>query len=87
MSAPTLHPNAPQMLVIPPRTDPTRAYRAVMGAANPDEVSTTDKVIGVRADEAEDRRIALIAQHRWENEGGAVRPPQEPGDAIAGPLT
>lgn len=85
MSTPTLHPNAPRTLVIPPHTDPTRGYRAVTAAANPDDVSTTDKLTSIGADEAEDRRIALTAQHRWENEGGALRPPQQPGRAATPP--
>jgi hypothetical protein len=50
------------LLVVPPYTNPTRAYTAVMTAAKPDDVSTT-----------EDRRFALMAHQRWESDGGALR--------------
>lgn len=53
------------LLVVPPYTNPIRAYRAVMAAADPDDASTADELLGIGAREAEDRRIALIAQQRW----------------------
>jgi hypothetical protein len=62
------------LLVVPPYTNPTRAYRAVMTAANPDDASTADELLGIGAREAEDRRIALIAQQRWETDGGTLHP-------------
>lgn len=62
------------LLVVPPYTNPARAYTAVTAAANPDDASTADQLLGIGTREAEDRRIALIAQQRWETEGGALRP-------------
>lgn len=62
------------LLVVPPYTNATRAYRAVMAAADPGDASTADELLGIGAREAENRRIALIAQQRWETEGGALRP-------------
>lgn len=61
------------LLVVPPSTNPTRAYTAVMTASNPDDVSTPDELLGIGPREAQDRRLALLAQHRWESEGGALR--------------
>lgn len=61
------------LLVVPARTDPTSAYAAVMLAAKPDDASTPDELLGIGPREAEDRRLALMAQHRWESEGGALR--------------
>jgi hypothetical protein len=61
------------LLVVPPSTSPTRAYTAVMKASNPDDVSTPDELLGIGPREAQDRRLALLAQHRWESEGGALR--------------
>jgi Family of unknown function (DUF5994) len=60
------------LLVVPPYTNPTRAYAAVMTASKPDNVSTPDELLGVGCREAQDRRLALLAQQRWESEGGAL---------------
>lgn len=61
------------LLVVPPYTDPNVAYMTVMAAASPDDVSTADELLGIGVHEAEDRRLTLIAQQRWETEGGALR--------------
>jgi len=61
------------LLVVPPNTNPTRAYTAVMTASKPDDVSTPDELLGIGPREAWDRRLALLAQQRWEYEGGALR--------------
>ncbi len=61
------------LLVVPPYTNPTRAYTAVMRASNPDDVSTPDELLGIGPREAQDRRLALLAHQRWESEGGALR--------------
>ena len=61
------------LLVVPPYTNPTLAYTAVMTASKPDDVSTPDELLGIGPREAEDRRLALLAQQRWESEGGALR--------------
>jgi hypothetical protein len=61
------------LLVVPPYTNPTRAYTAVMTASKPDNVSTPDELLGVGRREAQDRRLTLMAQQRWESEGGALR--------------
>jgi hypothetical protein len=60
------------LLVVPPCTKPTRAYTAVMTASNPDDASTPDELLGIGQREAQDRRLALLAQQRWESEGGAL---------------
>ena len=61
------------LLVVPPCTNPTRAYTAVMTASKPDDVSTPDELLGIGPREAQDRRLAVLAQQRWESEGGALR--------------
>jgi hypothetical protein len=61
------------LLVVPPNTNPTRAYTAVMAASKHDNVSTPDELLGIGPREAQDRRLALLAQQRWESEGGALR--------------
>ena len=71
------------LLVVPPRTDPSRAYMTVMTASNPDDVSTPDELLGIGPREAKDRRLALLAQQRWESEGGALhRLGHERGDDL-----
>ena len=60
------------LLVVPPYTDPTVAYSAVMTAASPNNHSTPEDLLGISAKEATDRRQALIAHQRWESDGGAV---------------
>ncbi|ABG99335.1 conserved hypothetical protein (plasmid) [Rhodococcus jostii RHA1] len=61
------------LLVVPPYTDPVFAYATIMTAASPRDVSTADELLAIGAREAEDRRLALLAQYRWESEGGALR--------------
>ncbi len=61
------------LLVVPPHTDPVLAYTAVMTASSADDMSTPDGLLGVGQDEAEERRLALLAQQRWESEGGSLR--------------
>lgn len=56
----------------PPHTNPTRAHNADIAAANAGNTSTADELQGSGAHDAENRRLALLAQHRWENEGGAL---------------
>jgi hypothetical protein len=71
------------LLVVPPYTNPTRAYTAVMTASKPDNVSTPDELLGIGPQQAQDRRLALLAQQRWESEGGALRRlGDERGDGI-----
>lgn len=60
------------LLVVPPYTNPTRAYTAVTTASSSGDVSSADELLGIGAQAAEDRRLALIAQQRWESEGGAI---------------
>jgi hypothetical protein len=61
------------LLIVPPSTNPTRAYTAVMTASKPDDLSSPDELLGIGPREAEDRRLALLAQQRWESDGGALR--------------
>jgi Family of unknown function (DUF5994) len=61
------------LLIVPPYTNPARAYTAVMRASKPDDVSTADELLGVGRREAQDRRLAQLAQQRWESDGGALR--------------
>lgn len=63
------------LLIVPPHTNPTRAYSAVMTASKPDDVSSPDELLGIGPREAQDRRLALLAQQRWESDGGALRRP------------
>ncbi len=63
------------LLVVPAEADPTRASTTVIAAANPDNVSTADELLGIGAQESEDRRLALLAHERWESDGGALRRP------------
>jgi hypothetical protein len=71
------------LLVVPPYTNPTRAYTAVMTASKPDDVSTADELLGIGPQQAQDRRLALLAQQRWESEGGALRHPgHEHGNGV-----
>jgi hypothetical protein len=46
-----------------------------MIAATPEDDSTPDELLRIGPRQAEDRRIALIAQQRWESDGGALRLP------------
>ena len=61
------------LLIVPPYTNPTRAYTVVMTASKPDNVSSPDELLGIGRREAQDRRRALMAHQRWESEGGALR--------------
>ena len=66
------------------KASPTRAYTAVMTAAKPDDVSTTDELLGIGKQAAEDRRFALMAHQRWESDGGALRRRRhQPGGSAA----
>jgi hypothetical protein len=65
------------LLVVPPYTNPSRAYAAVMTASEPDNDWTPDELLGIGPQEAQDRQIALVAQQRWESEGGALRRPND----------
>jgi hypothetical protein len=61
------------LLIVPPYTNPTRAYTAVMTASKPDDLSSPDELLGIGRREAQDRRLALLAHKRWESDGGALR--------------
>jgi hypothetical protein len=61
------------LLIVPPYTNPTRAYTAVMMASKSDDLSSPDELLGIGRREAQDRRLALMAQERWESDGGALR--------------
>ena len=61
------------LLIVPPYTNPTRAYTAVMRASNPDDVSNPDELLGIGPRESQHRRLALVARQRWKSEGGALR--------------
>ncbi|WP_006240963.1 DUF5994 family protein [Mycolicibacterium tusciae] len=61
------------LLVVPPYTNPIRAYTIVMTASKPDDFSTPDELLGIGPREAQDRRFAHMAHQRWESEGGAPR--------------
>jgi hypothetical protein len=62
------------LLIVPPYTNPTSAYTAVMTAAKPDDLSSPEELLGIGRRQAQDRRLALLAHQRWESEGGALRP-------------
>jgi Family of unknown function (DUF5994) len=61
------------LLIVPPYTNPTRAYTAVMTASKPDNLSSPEQLLGIGRREAQDRRLALMAHQRWESDGGALR--------------
>jgi hypothetical protein len=61
------------LLVVPPYTNPTDAYRAVTTAASADGASTPDQLLGISAHNATDCRDAGMALHQWKTEGGALR--------------
>ena len=61
------------LLIVPPYTNPTRAYTVVMTASKPDDLSSPDELLGIGRREAQDRRLALLAHRRWESQGGALR--------------
>jgi hypothetical protein len=61
------------LLIVPPYTNPTRAYTAVVTASKPDDVSSPDELLGIGRREAQGRRRALMAHQRWEPKGGALR--------------
>lgn len=76
------------LLVVPPYAKPAFAYTAVMTAADPADRSTADGLLGIDDHAAEERRQALLAQQRWETEGGALRRPRrEPGEIAVLPAT
>ena len=54
-----------------------------MTASKPEDVSTADELLGIGPQQAQDRRLALLAQQRWESEGGALRRPgHERGNGV-----
>jgi len=53
--------------------DQVRTHAAVPSVASPEGVSTVDERLSMGPRQAEDRRSALIAQQRWESDGGALR--------------
>jgi hypothetical protein len=59
------------LLVVPPYTEPTFAYSAVMAAASVNDASTPDQLLGIRR-RADDRVLSPIALERWEADGGAL---------------
>jgi uncharacterized protein DUF5994 len=59
------------LLVVPPYTEPTRAYNVVTTAASVNDASTPDELLGIRR-HTEDRLLSPIALERWEADGGAV---------------
>ncbi|MGO4443410.1 DUF5994 family protein [Mycobacterium sp. 2YAF39] len=59
------------LLIVPPCTNPTRAYTAVMTASKPCDLSSPDELLGIGPRQAQDRRLALMAHQRWESEGRA----------------
>lgn len=69
------------LLVVPPYTNPAHAYTAVIRASKPNDLSSTDELLGIGEREARDRRLALLAHERWETDGGALRLRQERGTA------
>lgn len=58
------------LLVVPPYTDPHVAYDAVSAAADPDNTSTPEELLGDYADGAAAQRDLLYALQKWECEGG-----------------
>lgn len=63
------------LLVVPPYTDATDAYTAVTTAANANDASSPEQLLGIGARSAKDHRQARMALHRWETEGGALGHP------------
>ena len=62
------------LLVVPPYTDAVHAYNVVMTAANANDSSTPDQLLGIGMQSAKDRPHVAIALERWESDGGALRP-------------
>ncbi len=63
------------LLVIPPYTDATDAHTAMTTAASVGDASTPGQLLALSQRSAKDYHHALIALHRWESEGGALRAP------------
>ena len=59
------------LLVVPPCTDPDRAHTAMMAAAAPDDDSSVDRLLVVSLRDKKSRTQGVVAQQRWESEGGA----------------
>ena len=59
------------LLVVPPYTEPTFAYSAVMAAASVNDASTPDQLLGIRR-RVDERVLSPIALERWEADGGAL---------------
>lgn len=66
------------VLVVPPYTEPTRAYTVVPTAASANDASTPDQLLGIGMRGAEGRHLAPIALDRWESDGGALYPAPQP---------
>ncbi len=64
-----------ELLVVPPYTEPTHAYDVVMAAADVDDASTPDQLLGL-THRVDDRPLSPVALERWESDGGAVPPPR-----------
>lgn len=60
------------LLVVPPYTDPSDAYAAVIAAASADNASTPDQLLGISPRSTSDHRLARLALHRWETDAGAL---------------
>nr|WP_239591631.1 DUF5994 family protein [Mycolicibacterium tusciae] len=59
------------LLVVPPYTEPTRAYSVVRTATSVSDASTPDELLGITR-RGDDRLLSPIALERWEADGGAV---------------
>lgn len=60
------------LLVIPPYTDPSEAYATVMTAADADDMSTANQLLGISPPRCKERKLARLALSRWETEGGLL---------------
>ena len=63
------------LLVVPPYSDPAVAYASVIAAADLDNESRADELLGIDAHTGRARHLALLAQQRWESEVGTLRSP------------
>ncbi len=61
------------LLVVPPYTEPTRAYNVVTTASSVNDASTPDQLLGITR-RGDDRLLSPIALERWESDGGTLRP-------------
>jgi hypothetical protein len=72
------------LLVVPPYTEPSRAYAAMTTAASVRDSSTPNELLRINGRSRNDRRHALIALQRWESDGGALRGDRIPISAAHG---